>query len=191
MGLLSSTTCYLCGPVEAAQDAAGWRNDIGAKLARMRVLCYDPLKKPKWVGQKGLLPQADITNGILGRGPIPVQDAIDAQVLSRTVCLRLVSAADWVICRMPKTFTVGTIEELHIAYQRGCPTFFICPDGIPSAWLISMFAPSAKDIPDVFHETSDSLFEYLNKIDTGVDLDPLRWIFLAWTGGKYDTQTRT
>jgi hypothetical protein len=184
MGILAHTSCYLLGPVEADPQAADWRKHFSEHLQKMGVVILDPLDKPGWVGPRVLRPQDDISasflNNIDGDQEV-ANEALNAQILSRDVCLRQVNACNWAICRLPKKFTVGTIEELHILDRRGTPVFFIFPDGIPSMWLISMFFENVETMKTTCFKAEDELLARIREIDSGkVPIDPLKWIFISW-----------
>lgn len=210
MGILANTSCYLAGPVEFSPDAAEWRIRVAQELSGMGVVVLNPLVKPEWVGPRGLRPQPDINANFFVKqgipqvsnnfaGQIPTEPIRPEQVLvrpdmelalqdmhiQRDICLRMVYATNWCICRLPKIFTVGTFEELTLLSKAGAPVMFVCPDGIPSMWLVSMFVDKAIDIDDVFFQDEAQLLTAVRHINQGErQIDPRKWIFLTWTPQK-------
>jgi len=188
MGILTGTSSYLVGPVELDPQASDWRDMVTEKLATMGVVVLNPMKKPKWVG-RCLTPQEILTSSFMsGVGGLSKEDALSVQLESRQICLRLVHATDWAICYLPKTQTIGSIEELAILSQRGVQVFFVCKPPI-SMWLTSMFISRVEEFQSVFFGNWDALFGHLDEINKGkVPVDPLKWVFLTWNrkGGDND-----
>jgi hypothetical protein len=193
MSILHNTTCYLAGPVEHDLMASSWRNELAIKLSAIGIKVYDPLIKPKWFPSSCRINPA-VYREVLRDGPaiakticgednfttINVRDVFTANAYMRKVCLRIVSAVDWVICYLPIKPTFGTCEEVYDAIYEGKPVLFCCPDGIPSTWILGA-ASTADDYSNVFFKDWDSLLKHVLKIDKGlIKLDPVKWIFLTW-----------
>jgi hypothetical protein len=192
MGILAHTSCYLGGAIEIEPHAAEWRARMTQELSGMDITVLNPLVKPEWVGPRCLRSQADINekffDWVVQRAAgdelraSRAEEALQDMHIAREICLRLVYTANWSICRLPKTFTVGTFEELTLLARAGTPVMFICPDGIPSMWLASMFVDKITDVEDVFFKDEDHLLTAVRHIDEGKRaIDPKRWIFLTWT----------
>jgi len=208
MGILAHTTAYLAGPVEAEPNAAEWRSRLTQELSGMDVIVLNPLVKPEWVGSRGRRPQADINEKFFCRPGTPkvcsnfvgrlvppsevetekgeAEAALQDMHIQRDVCLRMVHATNWCICRLPKSpFTVGTFEELALLSRAGAPVMFICPDGVPSMWLVSMFVDKISDMDDVFFPNEDQLLTAVRHMNEGKrPIDPKKWIFLTWMPQK-------
>lgn len=194
MNILRNTSCYLAGPVEHDKTASTWRHELAVKLLEIGIRVYDPLIKPPWFPSscrinptvyKEVLHDNTIVLAKTICGPpdaitISVPEVFDANTYMRKVCLRLVSAVDWIICYLPIEPTFGTCEEVFDAIYEGKPILFCCPNGIASTWIMGA-SSTAKDYRDVFFKDWDSLFQHILKIDRGlVELDPIKWIFLKW-----------
>jgi hypothetical protein len=192
MNLLKNTRCYLAGPVEQVDtdEAISWRQEMASFLSTIGVRAYDPLLKPPW------LPSAchadpgvyiPIVEGkqdpIIYEGEeITSRVALEANHQMRVVDLRLVHAVDWIICFLPKKFTSGTFEEVYEGLRVGKPVLFCCPDGIVSTWLLTAVTKKL-DYRQYFFSDWALLKKYVLEIDKGqIELDPVRWIFLAWRG---------
>ena len=177
MGLLTGITAYICGPIEAVSDGAGWRDQITPDLEAMSIRVWNPLKKPNWV--LPLTYSADGSTQKSWKGTIETDvDVYNANRQIRSVSRRLAAAADILICRMTGAFTAGTMEELSLAH--GKPVFFWSNERIPSMWLCDQFA-TPKTIKNTFFDSWEGLHEYLKSVDNAtVEIDPIKWIFLSW-----------
>jgi len=181
MGLLANTTSYLVGPVEMVDPSSGgWRDDVENKLKQMGVVIYNPIKKPKWVSNNSKIHPSE-RMAIINSGSEQADEIISSLVVDREICLRLARSANWCFCNLPKILTYGTIEELHVIKECGSPIIFVCPNGIPSTWILSMFVNDMSEVGTTFFKNVDLACEYLIKIDSGqLPIDPIKWIFLSW-----------
>jgi len=185
MGFLNGTKVYLAGAIEYAADGSGgvvWRNEITPKLEAMGVRIYNPMRKPEWYPDiaktdPGIYVKQVIDAVVQGG---PTEDAFKAIRFIENADFRYIYDCEWVLVFMPRVFTVGTIDELRAAVNTKKPIFIVCPDLIPSSWLMGMVATS-EDLHEIFFRDFDSLFNHLNAVDKGeVPLDPLKWIFLSY-----------
>lgn len=167
--LLNGRTVYLAGAVEVSDDPASWRDNLALQLSQINGLrIWDPLIKPEWCVQ--------ITGADQRKDLVKFNDG-DLTGLSRNreireVCLRLVSACDFIICMLGGR-TVGTFEELAHAALMNKPVLFI--GNIDSCWRFAQFVKKDK----IFFNNQNDLVQYLINIDSGSQkVDSLSWIFL-------------
>jgi hypothetical protein len=152
-----TTTVYLCGPIEHDAKPGDWRDWWTYKLSTIRdisnrnlISILNPLIKPHGMPKEAYLPQDEYWKMLNERKN--VKDAFVGMNACIEMCRTMVTISDVILCRLPKIFTVGTIEELLLAKQLSKDVFFDCPDGIPSFWLLAEFAK---------HDTIDETF-FLN-----------------------------
>lgn len=187
MNLLRNTKAYLIGPIEQSNDPVGWRKRITHSLNEMGVKVYDPMVKPDWAPP--LASEANknqflkIMNDVLDRH-ITESDVNHYEAFNwiRDVDLRYVHSSDFIVCYLPKIFSMGSGEELTIAATAKKP-ILIWSDGdlVPSSWLCSMLCQTSDSITDVFFKNEKSVIEYLQLVDRNeVAVDPMKWIFLSY-----------
>ena len=196
MNKLKDTTCYLAGPVELVDDCVSWRNALTPLLKNLGVNVWDPLNKPEWfVDRVGNLTPQDQRNDKLLLNNIVSDQLLDYQQIMeakdagkrndyvRKVCLRLVSACDFVICRVAGP-TIGTFEEICIANQQNKPILFLSNnEDLDSCWRAAQFGNLGDDPRLIWFKSQDFLMDYLTNIDNGTELvNNLDWIFLKETG---------
>lgn len=202
MGLLKGSSVYLIGSIDHAEDPRKWRkqltNDV---LTPLGVKVYDPLVKPAWFSNdkawygtfkssydeisffKSYLrdPETEIPNHDKANGWAKMKHHLVTHRMQeiRKLCLSMVNSADFIIGKLPKQFTVGTLEELTIAANAGKPILLCLPDGMDtSTWLPAQVGNS-------FWSNSFSTMEELSSkimsIDAGdADVDNYEWIFLSY-----------
>ena len=183
MGILAGTSCYMAGPVEADSHANKWRGEVETYLKNISVIPLNPLNKPSWIGEKSRIHPSEHAAAFAagGNDRLSVDDVISTQAIDRDICLRLARSANWAICTLPKMRTFGTMEELHEFHRNGAPVFFVCPDGVPSMWILPMFVDKKEDIETTFFKNQSDMLVHVSAIDTGkVSIDPFKWIFLSW-----------
>jgi hypothetical protein len=179
MGKLHNTIVYLAGPVEVADDPVSWRDSIRPGLNNLGCRVWDPLVKPEWfvdtlgceygvndqLFDKKALRQRDVW----GDDP-EFNKSLERVDFIRKVCLRLVSAADFIICKVGG-HTVGTFEEICSVSNK--PILFM--GDFDSSWRHSQFYNGDK----LFFEDEGHILGYLEKINNGDTIpDPLNWVFL-------------
>jgi len=170
--LLRNTKVYLVGPVEFSGDSISWRDDMGLFLDGIGVRSYDPLKK------KSFYPEMTLGNPSDWYTAPPAESAEAARFIV-DVSRRFAQDCDFMIVNLPRTFTVGTMDELKIAVEAKKPIFIVNKDGIPSTWFMGLFPHTKWD--EVFFKDWDSLKEHIRLIDNGEkQVDPLDWIFLSY-----------
>ncbi|MDP1712236.1 MAG: hypothetical protein Q8K86_07245 [Candidatus Nanopelagicaceae bacterium] len=168
-----TTTMYLCGPVEWAKSAGDWRQMYEDRLASKNIVILNPLKKPEDAIPEAKMPQKaywDAYFDALKKGVVTddLRSAFRGMKAVIDICLDMVRRSDIVVCRLTPTFTVGTIEELVLAKQMATfadwkRVFFVCPEGIPSFWLLVEFAPEPERIKEVFFDTDEDFLSFLEK----------------------------
>lgn len=180
MSLLNGTRAYLAGPVERCIDSGmPWRQSITDRLIDLGVVVWDPLIKSNWHidecrGELSAETQrSDVINMLNGQLISKNSTPYYRNKLTREVCLRLVCAADFVICYVDGP-TVGTFEELYLAKSQNKPILFILRDNqLDSCWRAAQF-------PDAtYFRSTTSLIDYLKDISLGsAHVDKKQWIFL-------------
>ena len=163
------TTVYLCGPVENDVNPANWRVYYAEKLSTIKdrfgrrlVSVLDPLIKPAGLPKEAYLPQSKYWEVLERSRSFPNWAPSEKEIMELELegifvgmkacidtCFEMVRESDVILCRLPKIFTVGTIEELVLAKQLKKTVLFACPEGIPSFWLLAEFA-TPKTINEVF-----------------------------------------
>jgi len=175
MGYLQNVRVYLSGPVENSDNPVTWRQEIAIRLSNMGMIIYDPMYKPKWVPQVGVIEGRLMKEEyIQGKSIENINHAI------RKYCLNLVRHCDLIILRLDNTFTVGTFEEIALAKDK--PIFLISKE-IPSMWLVDQIKLYG-DRKDLYYcPTMDDCVDKLTKIDNStIGLDLYEWLFLNLKG---------
>jgi len=184
MNLLNNTKCYLIGPIEQSADPVGWRNKITAELNKLGVKVYDPMKKPYWAPKVTVANKGSFLDALNNNKEYTQQDkdAFEGMRWIRTIDKRFVNDADFVVCFLPKTFSVGSCEELSICANSGKPVLIWSDkDLIPSSWLADMLCKDIEEIRETFFKSSDAVMDYLNKVNNNeIPLDPFKWVFLTY-----------
>jgi len=193
MNLLNNTKCYLVGPIELANDPVSWRSRVTNELQEMGVKVYDPMMKPHWapkaaaetnknIANKNIF--LEVTNKIGAGEKLTESDVENYKAMSwiRQIDLRFVHSSDFIVCYLPKLFSVGSCEELTIAINTGKPVLIYSKDiYIPSSWLATMMYDDPSDIGDSFFHSEEALVNYLKKVNNNeVPLDPMKWVFLSY-----------
>jgi nucleoside 2-deoxyribosyltransferase len=180
--LLNGSRCYLCGPIENHED--DWRVKITPKLQKLGIKIWNPLVKPNWMYNVTGCDQKNDRNYINNNMNNLDKDKLHEIFIKnneiKNVCLRLVSACDFVICKVGGP-TVGTFHELAKANDQNKPILFFTDnkDKIDSMWRLVQFS-NEYEINNTFFGLSDDLIEYLNKINNNtITVDKLKWIFLS------------
>ncbi len=190
MGNLEGTRAYLCGPVEFDSKANTWRDRIVPDLEDLGVIIFNPLDKRKWMtsyefdasDQASLKESVETYKNSIDWG-LGQWKMVQKNREMRAICKALANRSDFIICRLTKTFTVGTFEELSDARNQNKPILFWCPDErVPSMWLFDQFCESNPDgIDETFFREWEDLYYYLNKIDNdSTKLNRIRWIYPSW-----------
>lgn len=198
MGRLSHVKVYLAGPIEFSNsNNATWRDQLVRHLIRIEPTfrIWSPLTKPIWASDACKNIDAALDKQALFDESLTSterhQQAWDANVDSRHLCLHLANQADIIIARIPKTFTWGLIKELEDAGRRGIPIFMIMPDGPLGVFGLPRIISAPLLIPEYIHYIEETLLNKLTKINNGIDglpeSDPERWLFLTYPneGDRY------
>ena len=190
MNLLNGTKCYLIGPIEQSNDPTSWRDRVSKSLNEMGVKVYDPMKKPTWAptiaseASKGKFLEVINDLDLKGESYITIGDIeyYNGMRWIRDVDLRYVHSSDFIVCYLPRTFSMGSGEELTTAINTGKPVLIWSDGGlVPSSWLSTMMCDNLSDIKDSFFHTEEELLTYLRSVNNNeVPLDPLKWIFLSY-----------
>jgi nucleoside 2-deoxyribosyltransferase len=135
MNLLNGRTVYLAGPIESSDNPHSWRNELNLDLKQISGLrVWDPLIKPKWCAPISGDDQRHDLEKFRDGPMVKFKKELDRNRDIREICLRLVSACDFIICMLGER-TVGTFEELAHAAMMKKPVLFI---GVPdSCWRIA------------------------------------------------------
>jgi hypothetical protein len=181
MNLLRGSTVYLCGSIEHAQSPTSWREQIKRELLLpLGIKPYDPLAKPTFLSELAKGNPAEYRQMLIK--PDQQERVFSALAEIRNLDRQFAYACDFMICNMPKVFTVGTFEELSIAAACNKPVLVYSPDGLISTWLPPMLAPNAEDYWSRVHFNEwDALYAHLRGIDDGSSgVDNLKWIFITY-----------
>ncbi|MEM3116957.1 MAG: hypothetical protein QW136_00955 [Nitrososphaerales archaeon] len=109
-----------------------------------------------------------------------IADVFFANIEMRKLCLNMVASSDWVLCYLPIRFTAGTFEEIYLAANINKPVFFVVPDGMPSTWVLPIFA-TANDMDNVFFRSWDDFWKFIYRFDAGeIEYDPMKWLPLSY-----------
>lgn len=163
---------YLAGPIEFAPvQGATWRSSITLTLRSIGLKVYDPLVKPTWVDPLIKLSPSDYLKLLNDND----QDGSKGARLARKLCLCMLRAADFVLCYLPNKKTYGTTEELTICDQSRKPVLMVCPDGMPSSWILGM------DNHIIHASDMEEAINIIRQIDNDAyDIDPYDWIFATY-----------
>ena len=156
---------YLCGPVEHDTHADDWRTRLTQQLPEHQIL--NPLIKPDHFPPEAKMPQGSYWKAWERSQGNPTPELLKAfkgMHYCINACRAMVLESDLLICRLPKIFTVGTIEELLLAKQWGKKVLFLCPDGPPSFWLMAEFA-CPHSVNDVFILNEQTLLEKIGALN--------------------------
>ena len=184
MGILEGSKVYLVGPVEVVSqnDSTEWRNDLTPKLEKMGIQVWNPLIKPEWfkrifgtyydnndqINDKNIIINSINSDCCTNE----YNQAMNRVKMVRDICLRLASAADFIICKIGG-YTVGSYEEIGISKYK--PVLFI--GQIDSSWRCAQFDKCDR----TFFKDNDDIISYLQMINCGnYKLDKLDWIYLTW-----------
>ncbi len=181
MNLLNNTKAYLAGPIENYSD--DWRVKITPILKNLGIKVWDPLVKPSWMfnvtGDDQKTDRNYINNNFNNLDGTKMSHIFDRNNAIKNVCLRLVSACDFVICKISGP-SVGTFHELAKANDQNKPVLFFTDnkDKIDSMWRLVQFG-NQFEINETFFGPMNDLTEYLRKINSGmIEPNKLKWIFL-------------
>jgi len=194
---LSNTKVYLCGQIENDPEAMGWRLDLARRLPLINptISVWDPMVKPEWV-------HPDIKNNemafawkqYINSNPSDEWQGEMCHIANkkvRRICKQLANKCDWMIARICKKFTWGSIDELEIAINRKIPVFLWLPDGLISIYGIAGVIEDYSLVPYYMHEDMESLLTTISDVDKGIsDLlkkDPETWMTLSWTNAASET----
>ena len=187
MSLLDNTIVYLCGQIENDSDsAAGWRRMLAQQLPSINptINVWDPLVKPNWLASD--LSDDKIAYGWKHEVTEQTEHGLrcyNATVAIRQICKQLASKCDWIIARISKVFTWGSIDELEIAAQRRIPVFLWLPDGLISIYGISGCIQDYKAMSQHVHFNVESLLSAIQKINSSDEAaiqDPETWMRATW-----------
>ena len=181
MSLLKNKRVYLAGPVEQDPGAKGWRERVTEHLKRYDIFVYDPLVKPDWIPEICRAKPSSYLPVLRGDSTeYPKSDIFMANTILRDLCLRSVTAADFVICYHPKKWTSGTWEEIYLAGQQNKPVLLCIPDGLQSTWTPAVFS-TAESMSQNFFYSWEEMFMFLRQLDAGeVEVDRIKWLPLFY-----------
>ena len=179
-----SLYCYLAGPVEFDNDnGKNWREDISKKLKEINIIALNPMIKPDWLlndNDKNPGSYAiNISKNIFSDNNIKINNDIEELINIRLYCMSLINMSDFTICRLTKTITAGTYEELGIIKTQNKPVFILSPNEWVPGWVYSMF-------PNTFYYDNDEeklLAKLKSIIENKQNLskkEKLRWLRLFW-----------
>lgn len=196
MNNLSCTKVYLVGQIENDPEAAAWRVQLARRLPSINntITVWDPMVKPTWV-EEGVMSDKvafEWKQHVLEAKSAKGESCFAANKAVRRICKQLASKCDWMIARLCKKFTWGSIDELEIAINRGIPVFLWLPDGLISIYGVAGCIRQQNLVPHYVHSDIESLLAAIDAVDKDksdlLKLDPETWMFKTWinAGGSND-----
>lgn len=191
--LFANSSVYLCGQVENDLNAAApWRRELAINLHHIEPLLrvWDPLVKPLWMGEaRNDQVVLQWKSEVLGGDAEKAKKCFTLNRDIRRVCKQLASKCDWMIARITKTFTWGSIDELEIGINRRIPIFLWLPDGLISIYGLSGCVHNIEHLRYYVHKDMGSLIETLDNINSRnidiVPMDPETWMFRSWINAAW------
>jgi hypothetical protein len=177
MNKLKGSVCYLCGPIDYADDlGTGWRKQIIPELRKMGMFILDPTNKP--VMYQNLYEDAENHEHRRKLKEAGKFDELhESGKLIRTFDLRCCDKADCIIVHWDISIPMtGTAEELFISNKSKKPVLVFCKQGrykVPD-WLYWTLPPK------YIFENAQDIVSYLHKVDRGEEIDNARWHFFDW-----------
>jgi len=172
--------CYLAGPVEFSDKNEDWRENITTELGKIGIKSLNPIIKPDWLLPQGEKPPVlygkEISKQLFVNNSYNHED-FEAMKYIREYCMQLINISDFIICRITKTPTSGTYEELGIIKNQNKPVFIWAPEKWLPGWVYAMFSD-----PFYFVSTKEHLFQKLDFIINNKDElrleEKLKWLKL-------------
>lgn len=165
MNYLKNKRAYLSGAIEFGDLNHDWRSFPIKKLNNYGINVFDPFSDPlqQW-GQE--LEKAKLEKDYLKIS------SIAKNFVKKDLCM--VDRSDFLIAYFPyKVPTTGTVHEVVNSNNAKKPTLIVTPQGKEKspAWLWGIL-PS-----HYFFDSWNSLYQYLDEVDSGKHKDDSRWHF--------------
>lgn len=180
--LLGGSKCYMIGPIELSDDPDSWRQRTTKTLNEMGVSVYDPMVKPSWAPKITTANKNSFLKD-LNEDPQSAHAAFDGMQWIRNIDIRYVYSSDFIVCYLPKVFSMGSCEELAIAAQIGKPVIMWSnPESpIPSSWGAAMLCKTIDQVKETFFDDEDAAMNYLRMVDNNeIELDPFKWVWITY-----------
>lgn len=178
MGRLWGTRAYGAGPMDRVSDnGKQWREDIEPFLTSKGISFINPCNKPIDIGLESIENKEN-------RRLLIEQEQYDQlskeTKLLRTVDLRCVDLADFIICHIDINIHLcGTYEEIFLANRQKKPVIFHIAGGkkYTPGWLFGTFPHT------MFFSTWQEVKQYIDEVDdlTKVPLHYKRWFFFDYS----------
>ena len=202
---LRHSKVYLCGQVEHDfSNAASWRTEIASDLKAVDpdIIVWDPLIKPTWMPADSRNDKIAFNKRDMFKTYYEADDVPEATRLGlgrrgwmaghtiRRVCKKLASASDFMIARVSKTFTWGSIDELEIAARDNKPIFFWLPDGPISTYGLPGCIPDYELIDSYVFYEKENLISAIRAVNDGTSAllqkDPFAWTYLTYPNSIHE-----
>ena len=187
MNILAHSKTYLVGQIENDPQAAGWREELAGrlKLIEPTLKIWDPLIKPSWVHPDVCSAEAAFGwKKFVSTDDKRGEQCYSTNIAVRRLCKQLVGKCDFVIARLTKTFTWGSLDELEIACNRRIPIFLWMPESLVSIYGLAGCIYNYETRFDYIHDNIDSLLNAIESINNGtldvMKRDPETWMCLTW-----------
>jgi hypothetical protein len=170
---LNNQRVYLAGAMDRVPDRGnGWRDNITPFLEQLKIVVFNPIKKPTSVGIED-----DITHAIKKqlKNNYEYDKLSDMMKQIRSVDLRLVDISDFLIVNLDLDIhPCGTYEEIFWANRQKKPIIIHMVQGKNNTpdWLFGT-------IPhEMIFSSWDEIKQYLEYINSSIQIESYnRWYF--------------
>src|SRR5690606_26703998 len=173
---LKNQRVYLAGPIQyCSTGGITWRQLITPKLKELEIVVLDPTNKPTNEFKES---PEDAARRRKLKSDGRLFEVRDEMRPIRNYDLRLTDLADFIICYVNRDiYTIGTVEELSRANlsKKPCLIYHDGPIEDLGDWLLAMFP-----VNHFFFKWED-MFDYLKKINEGLDDKTDRWRFIDFS----------
>lgn len=178
MGRLWGTRSYLSGPMDRVKDnGKQWRQDITQFLIDKGISPIDPCNKPISIGLEKFEDKQRRTHLVDQEN----YDQLAKEIkLLRTVDLRCVDLADFIICHIDiNVHMCGTYEEIFLANRQKKPVIFHVEGGkkYTPGWIFGTFPHT------MIFSTWQEVRQYIDEVDdlSKIPLHYKRWFFFDYS----------
>jgi nucleoside 2-deoxyribosyltransferase len=163
---LKNASCYLSGPIEAADPKDNWRIEPSKVLVKeFQLNLFDPFNDPKQQWAPALVKAREEEN-------YDKMSEIAKKFVRKD--LSVVDASDFVVSYVPRGVpTVGTVHEIIVKSEQKKPVLLMCPEGkkyVPF-WYWGFIHHSQ------MFGSWETLYQYLREVNEG-KVDNHRWDYV-------------
>jgi len=176
MGKLLGQVCYLSGSMEKAIDGGvQWRQRITPRLQSMGIGVIDPTNKPTgFTCNESELRR--IANEAKNCGDYKTVREMYKNIVHED--LRYTDLSNFMIVHLDMDMNLcGTMDEIFMHANQQKPVIIVCEKGlnhIPN-WLFGRLKH------ELFFSSFYEMFEYLERLNNGLEPDLDRWVFLDYS----------